>query len=569
MRLHALSIRNFRGIRECTFCPDSRSNLSCLIGPGDAGKSTILTAIAWVFWPRYSLGIGDIDFYECDTSNVISIEATFSGFPDELIRESKFALYQRCQPTSNGRFDTDDDPSDGEQPTLTIRLMIDETLEPQWFVVKNSQEPKRISAADRAKIPVCVIDTQRNGDMLWGRYSLLQRYAASNDAVKATSMNAARRLSKMELDDLDMATKPVAEAIRPFGVHVSHEELVNHFVMAGANMPSQVGLFDGSIPLLYLGQGSRRLFSTGLAFAMATTGSLILIDEIESGLEPHRLSNLISLLKGNSASTGRVSSQSIFTTHSPIALQELKHDELYAVTRQDNGTVMVHHMVSSNPDVNEELQGQLRAAPSSFLAPRVYVCEGHTELGLMKAIDEHHRQSHGVGLTAAGVALSDAGGSDNMFSYAKHLKEAGYSPCIFMDSDVAQHQQRKEEARNAGIDVFDWDDGNMTELQVFLDVDDEAVKESIGLAAELRGEQSIRGQLLSKGLDFDALLSMNVVPEATRRTLGLLAHKKSWFKNIERGRRLGVIIIEHADEACSSSRTLYETLNKLERWALG
>lgn len=568
MRLHALTVRNFRGIRECTFCPDSRSNLSCLIGPGDAGKSTILTAIAWAFWPRYSLSVGDIDFYECDTSHAISIEATFSDFPDELIRETKFALYQRCQPENDGSFDRDDDPKDDEQSTLTIRLVIDVTLEPQWLIVKNSQEPKRISAADRAKIPVCVIDTQRNSDMLWGRYSLLQRYAASNDAVKATSMNAARRLSKMELGDLDMATKSVTEAIRPFGVQVTHEELVNHFVMAGANMPSQVGLFDGSTPLLYLGQGSRRLFSTGLAFAMATTGTLILLDEIESGLEPHRLSNLIALLKGNSASTGKASSQSIFTTHSPIALEELKQDELYAVTRQNGGVVMVHHMTSSDSTVNEELQKQLRKAPSSFLAQRIYVCEGHTELGLMKAIDEHHRQAHGIGLTAVGVALSEAGGSSNMFSYAKHLKEAGYSPCIFMDSDVNEYQQHKQEARAAGIDVFDWDDGNMTELQVFLDIDDEAVKEGIRLAAEFKGEQSVRDQLQSKDLNFDTLLSMDVIPEATRKTLGLLAHKKSWFKTIEYGKRLGDIVLAHGNKACND-KTLYKTLNLLEAWALG
>lgn len=397
---------------------------------------------------------------------------------------------------------------------------------------------------------------------------MLQRYSASNQAVKATSINAVRRLSKMELSDLDEATKQIAETVQPFGVRISQEELVNHFVMAGAGMPSQVGLFDGSTPLLYLGQGSRRLFSTGLAFALAANSSLILIDEIESGLEPHRLCNLISMLSGNSGPKGSTYSQSIFTTHSPIALEELQHDNLYAVTRDGTGSVNVFHAASTNTNVNEELQKQLRSAPSSFLAPRIIICEGHTELGLVKALDIRCRERSGVGLTASGVVFSEAHGSDKMFPYAKHLQDAGYTPCIFMDSDIKSYQQQKVESRDNGIPVFDWDDGNMTEMQVFLDVSNEAVKESIQLAINLKDRESVEAQLKSKDLNLDAIFSMGTIPEQERRIIGQLAHKKSWFKQIEPGKRLGEIILKHESEGRINSK-LYKTLHALEKWALG
>lgn len=566
MRLHELNIKNFRGLKDCTLRLADNSPVACLIGPGDAGKSTILTAIEWAFWPRYSLSVGDVDFYGCDTSEPIIIDATFSGFPDELIKESKYALYQRCIPDLADGFNEDDDPKTGEPTTLTIRLEIDETLEPLWSIVKNSKEPKRISAADRVKIPVCVIDNHRTTDMLWGRYSLLQRFASSKEAVKATSISAARELSKMQLSDLDKVTKPVADAIAPFGVTMSQDNLANRFIMNGASMPTQVGLFEGNAPLHYLGEGSRRLFSAGLAFNMASIGALILIDEIESGLEPHRLCNLISLLRGDSDKLPNAT-QAIFTTHSPITLQEMNHYELYAVTRQTNGQVGVFRLAHADADINDELQGQLRFAPSTFLARRIYVCEGKTELGMMKALDEHRRHTRGVGLTAESVALSDAGGSDRMFKYAKHLKEAGYQPCIFMDSDVADHQQHKDDARNDGVDIFEWDAGNMTELQVFLDVTDECVKKLIRLAAELKGEQSIRDQIRNAGIDFDNLLAMDVIPEESRKALGTLAHKKSWFKQVEYGKQLCQTILACGDLENSEKR-LYKTLRELINWAV-
>lgn len=321
MRLEQLSIKNFRGIQECVLRLDGESSISCLIGPGDSGKSTILTAIEWAFWPRYALGVGDIDFYNCDTKQHIEIEATISGYPDELIGEAKFALYQRCLPSADVDYAKFDDPKDDEETALTIRLQIDETLEPEWFVVKNSQEPRRIGAGDRAKIPVCVISSRHTNDMLWGRQSLLQRYAASNEAVKATSISAARELSHMELADLDEVTRTLAGKLAQFGVQITEDELANRFIMAGTSLPSQVGLFEGNAPLMYLGEGSRRLFSAGLAFNLANNGALILVDEIESGLEPHRLCNLIAKLRRSGANKdGTRPSQSIFTTHSPVVL---------------------------------------------------------------------------------------------------------------------------------------------------------------------------------------------------------------------------------------------------------
>ena len=53
MKLTNIEIKNFRGIEHtCVFFPlDSR--IVCLIGAGDSGKSTLLTAIEWALWPSW------------------------------------------------------------------------------------------------------------------------------------------------------------------------------------------------------------------------------------------------------------------------------------------------------------------------------------------------------------------------------------------------------------------------------------------------------------------------------------------------------------------------------------
>ena len=53
-----------------------------------------------------------------------------------------------------------------------------------------------------------------------------------------------------------------------------------------------------------------------------------------------------------------------------------------------------------------------------------------------------------------------------------------------MDSDERKYDGDKEALRSEGIQVFDWDEGMSTELQVFSDVPDETVRNLVSLAVE-------------------------------------------------------------------------------------
>ena len=82
-----------------------------------------------------------------------------------------------------------------------------------------------------------------------------------------------------------------------------------------------ISLHDESgVPLRGLGNGSTRLLIAGLQRKAAAQSSVILIDELEHGLESHRI---IRLLGSLGAKETPLPLQVFMTTHSPVALREL------------------------------------------------------------------------------------------------------------------------------------------------------------------------------------------------------------------------------------------------------
>lgn len=95
MKLTSIEIKNFRGIKHASVFFPLDSQIICLIGAGDSGKSTLLTAIEWTLWPSWSLIATDTDFYDCDTSSPIEITVSIMEIPQALMKEDKFGLYLR------------------------------------------------------------------------------------------------------------------------------------------------------------------------------------------------------------------------------------------------------------------------------------------------------------------------------------------------------------------------------------------------------------------------------------------------------------------------------------------
>ena len=91
-QITSVSIKNYRGIKELSQ-DFGAERFVVLIGRGDSGKSTILSAIYAALSPSWNMTFSDLDFYRQDTSQPIEIEVTLRELPIKLLKEQKFALY--------------------------------------------------------------------------------------------------------------------------------------------------------------------------------------------------------------------------------------------------------------------------------------------------------------------------------------------------------------------------------------------------------------------------------------------------------------------------------------------
>ena len=174
MKLLKLEIYNFRGIKEAKINFDEKTNFSCFIGPGDSGKTTILTAIQWLFNPSWNLMVSDTDFYRCQIENPIRIVGTIADFPTDMYSEEKFGFYLQRPPSEIT--DLNDEPISHKALCLTISLTIDRDLEPKWEVETARREPKVISANERRKLNVNLIGYNCDRDLTWGNIQFFANY---------------------------------------------------------------------------------------------------------------------------------------------------------------------------------------------------------------------------------------------------------------------------------------------------------------------------------------------------------------------------------------------------------
>lgn len=250
-----LEIEHFRGIQKGNIPFPLDSRVICMIGAGDSTKSTILKAIEWVFWPSWNLIACDNDFYGCDTSTPIIIRGTFKEIPPKLISEDKYGLYLR-KPHVLLNPDINDEPEDEGDFCLTIQLTIDSTLEPKWDVVCNRKEARPISHSDRKLLSVSNVGNNCAKDMVWGKYSVLQKYADAKGVLHDAHTAALREIaSHADLRALDDVGETLISVGQQYGVDFE-AQIRNKMFIQNGSFSSSVGLFDGDTPLNQKGTGN-------------------------------------------------------------------------------------------------------------------------------------------------------------------------------------------------------------------------------------------------------------------------------------------------------------------------
>ena len=569
MKLTNIEIKNFRGIKNASVFFPQDSRVVCLIGAGDSGKSTLLTAIEWALWPSWNLIATDTDFYNCDTASPIEITVSITELPAALTKEDKFGLYLRDYEKAKNT--DDDEPTDKGVTILTIQLTIDETLEPKWNVITNRTDPKPISQKDRRLLSFGVVGLDHEKDFQWGRGSILQKYADSRETLHNAFTQAMRAaVENTSLEALDKMAPTVKKVGKQYGVGFVGE-VHNRILMQNGSYSTTVGVFDDKVPFAQRGLGSKRLLSIGMNVNAYDDGTLVLVDEVETGLEPYRISTLINQFRSQFKEQGQL----IMTTHSRSVVCECSIDEL-AVVNSSNGTLSLQ-VLNQVTDINGDIQGLIRGEPDCFLCRRIIVCEGKTEIGLLRSFDAYLFRVEGFRFAYHGVGTAYGGGGDKFFKLAKLLKKCGYDVSILMDSDIDAEEEDKLEAEEIGIKVFSWESGFSIEEQIFHDFFIETAEQLIQIAVEEKTfdhvisklNATFTGEHKIHRIENGEIKIQDDVDIADLTGIGTLAKNKKceWFKRIDRGQRVGDAIFKDysALEDCGFKRTM----TKLRNWVTG
>lgn len=549
MRLKHVSIKNFRGTKQADLTFPDEQRLVCLIGPGDSTKSTILTAIHYALWPSWNLSVSSSDFYDCNTDEQICIEVSFDEFPDSFLKEQKYGLYLR------GSWNAEADEPTETNCFLTARLIINDSFEPQWSIVCKRQDDKAFSTADRQMVSPGMIGIDFSQNLNWGQGSALSKYVDPRETIKKNlSIIEAESRKLGDYSDLDAIAPIIAAVADGYGVSIDGE-LNNKVSLKTKNVLSTIELFEGSKPFNQRGYGSKKLINLGLQIGDNDRASILLIDEIEIGLEPYRQKSLIHRLKKEVNNGGQV----LFTTHSTVVLAELDISQLILVNSED-GVTTFRIIANENAMLNSKMQGMLRRIPDAFLTPRILVCEGITEVGFIRALDEKLQENEKFYMASRCVSYADGKGGAETLAVAERFHDLGFDVAVLIDNDRPEDENKKNSLISKGVSVFSWEEEQCIEtalLPLFS-------VETLGKLLQWESEK--------KDATWDEIIKQGFAREkyilgenANLLEIAKICSKKEFFKRVAGGEELGKMFFEKI-YGISPDSAAVKTVNSIVSW---
>lgn len=535
--IRRIEIQWFRGIESFTWCPSA--GLNCLLGPGDSGKSSVLDAIDLCLGARRTAQFLDSDFHQLDTSRPITIVVTLGQLSDSLRSIDTYGLFLRGFDPATGQIT--DEPAKGLETVLTVSLVVGADLEPIWSLVSDRATSQGVTRGlawkDRSEIAPLRIGAHSAHNFSWQRGSIVTRVADERIGVSGALMKAARTARSAFGDTAEPQLQSTLQAVsstattlgidlgaRPRALLDAHAA---SFTAGGIALHTETG-----VPLRNLGTGSSRLLIAGLQQLASQKVPIVLVDEVEHGLEPHRL---VRFLHALGAKTSPPQAQCFLTTHSPVAVRELSSEQL--VILRNFGEFGIH----AKSPAGLGADGAIRLFPEALLARSVIVCEGASEVGFIRGLDLFRDSLGHASLCARGATLVDGGGGvTQIYGRAVGFRLLDYPVLLFRDNDVPVPPAIEQPFVETGGTVATWRPGNCLEVEIFISAPTQTCLSLVNYAFELHGHL-IREHVQTvsnNGLTLEAVWreaeQSGGLSEGTRRLLGQAAslRKAGWFKQI-------------------------------------
>jgi predicted ATP-dependent endonuclease of OLD family len=477
MQIRRLQIENFRSIEKVDL---TLPQVCALVGPNNAGKSNILSALRRVLMPEYgprTSHFTEEDVYLRDAARDIQICVTFDApLPYSKLKNADPAY------VSSLKFDftrVKKGDRKGERRLDQICLTEEgDTPSVQATWGRTGQQPRfepivGVPQELRERIPFVHIGTDRSmqDQLPSARFSILRRIFEDidRDLQRADNFISVRRpdgtssevprLARFErLIDAAMKTLRTAEfealeasiksnALEQLGLDPRTDGLDLYFTPMNTldfykSLDFVVREGDVAISATEMGGGMQNALVMAVLRAFEQTrkkGAIILIEEPEMFLHPQMQRSLYATIQ----SIGQTN-QVIYSTHSANFVTIPDYENVRLVRRsRSTGTGVT---ASSLPN-SDWRKAKLRQAMDAergelFFAKKLLVVEGATE---KLALPEFAAKLR-IDLDTAGVTVVEVGGKKNLLDVAELAVSFGIPTGVIFDTDAKDFSSEQEQA---------------------------------------------------------------------------------------------------------------------------
>lgn len=537
-----LTIERFRGIHSLTWLPNPHVNI--ILGGGDAGKTSILEAIALLLNPSTNYLLMDTDYWEREVEKEFVIEAVVA-LPDWVpINNQKKMNWpwhwdgKEVHPAS---------PEEGRegQNVYCFRVRGTAELELSYEVVQPDGETESFSAPLRRTIGLVRLsgDDRNDRDLRLVQGSALDRILDD----KGFRSRAAQKLAEEPVSELlGPSAKKTLGAIgatfkekslpSPVGLGITGGAGLSLNALIGLTAPTTGGT---TLPLISWGAGTRRLASLSIAGDLNEKSPITVVDELERGLECYRQRALVRALC-------EAPSQVFVTTHSAATLRAADQCAFWYL--DSAGKI--------GPLSGVPVMRQLVKDPEAFLSRFTVVAEGISEIGFISALLERDLP---LPLADYGIHITDSGSNETAIDLLQALNLAGLGFGGMADNERTNPDRWAKAKEALGEKLCRWEKGSL-ENEVLAGIADGQLYEFIrDPNDELTGS---RLRTLADRLEIDDKSYAAVAEKAGTNLRKLIieaccgtvpddkkaadkpvkkmlkAHAQTWFKSEDGGREL-------------------------------
>jgi putative ATP-dependent endonuclease of the OLD family len=543
-----LTIERYRCFQKFVWHPAQQANL--ILGGGDAGKTTILEAIGLLFNPTNFAAISDSDYWRREIDSEFSIEAVMFIPADCGINNlSKHAwpwIWDGQEP-QKPKLDEEKCEAPG-LPVYRVRVRGTAEMDLCYELIQPDESVDTFSVSLRRAIGLVRqnSDDRNDRDLRLVQGSALDRVLADktlrarlgHKLAESDVISQLEEVARKKLEDLDTSFKSVGLP-NELGLSFTGGQGLSPGALVGLTAKKEAI----HLPLTSWGAGTRRLAALTIASVSQAKSPIVLVDEVERGLEPYRQRRLISTLE-------ELPSQSFITTHSSVVVKNARRVSAWYLAADAN-------MGALN---SRTIREQKLRDPEAFLARLTIVAEGKTEVGFVQRV--LNKTQLGA-LLEHGLWLTDGDGNERTLKLIEELAKSGILFAGFADNEGNNPDRWKSVKERLGPLLLRWETGCLEENILGLFPDDKLEDVIIDPTGDLTGERlrTLQVRLQTQDKQFTTLkaatpdlraviiaAATGKVPDSVTNDEERKAYRKHsglWFKSEPGGRELATKAIRH------------------------